>query len=250
LTTPSKKPLTGQSGGLWAVIPVKTLSEAKQRLKDFLGPGREAFTLAMLHDVLTAVEQSRMVSRIAVVTADPRIRAMLEKRGIMVIREVLPAEMNAAIEVAIAEIYRIGGRWVAVLPSDIPLLTGSELDRLAGLWLARAERTQGKVVGLSPSADGEGTNCLFVCSDKAFKVKYGPDSYSAHRDVARSHGNELLTLDSANFSLDIDEPRDIATFFTYCDQHEQFKETASWKFLHRMSTAVPEKPDSEGVAHE
>jgi len=248
--TPSKNPLKGPSGGLWAVIPVKALSESKQRLKDFLGAGREAFTLAMLHDVLTAVEQSRFVSRIAVVTADPRIRGMLEKRGITVIREGLPAEMNAAIEVAIAEIYCNGGRRVVVLPGDIPLLTSSELDRLAGLWIARDERTQGKVVGLSPSADGEGTNCLFACSDKAFKVMYGPDSYSAHRDVARSHGNELLTLDSATLSLDIDEPRDIAALIAYCDEHEQFKETASWKFLHRMSTAMPGKPDTEGVAHE
>ena len=69
---------------VWAVVPVKVLSDAKQRLHDCLGDKREEFTLAMLEDVLDALAQSRLVGQVACVTADRRVAALAIGHGAMV----------------------------------------------------------------------------------------------------------------------------------------------------------------------
>ncbi len=58
-----------QDGGIWAVIPVKDTTAAKQRLADAVPAHlRQALALAMLEDVLAAVTDVRGLAGIAVVS--------------------------------------------------------------------------------------------------------------------------------------------------------------------------------------
>jgi len=116
--------------GLWALVPVKSLRWTKQRLKTCLGSARAGLTIATLKDVLGALASSREIAQIAVVTADPRVADIAVARGALVIDEGEPRGMNEAIELGINTIKGIGGQRVAIIPADIPLLTGTEIDRV------------------------------------------------------------------------------------------------------------------------
>jgi len=221
----------GEPAALWAVIPVKNLASAKQRLKDCLGPRREDFTLAMLEDVLAAVADSKAVAGTVVVTSDPKVADLAAEQGFVVAGEQGYDGLNAAIERGVSAVRRLGGGRIVVLPSDIPLLTGAELDRVIDTFDRQMGNTDDGAVGISPSSDAGGTNCLILGVRKAFTFQYGPDSYSIHCDFARAEHRNVLTVPSQAISLDIDEPLQVKQLLEFCQQHPEFQKTRTWKFL-------------------
>ena len=78
----------------WALVPVKSLDGAKQRLEPCLGNERGEFSFAMLNDVLTALINSAEISNIAVVTADQKVERLVEKLGLLVVPETGLQGMN------------------------------------------------------------------------------------------------------------------------------------------------------------
>ena len=73
---------------LCALVPVKSLARSKQRLKDCLGEDRGNLTIAMLLDVLAALNSSLHVAQVVVVTADPRVAGIAADLGAVVLDEV------------------------------------------------------------------------------------------------------------------------------------------------------------------
>ena len=58
-----------------AILPVKRFETAKQRLGEALGSGsRAALAAAMFSDVVSALERSRMLQAIVVVSSEPAVR--------------------------------------------------------------------------------------------------------------------------------------------------------------------------------
>jgi 2-phospho-L-lactate guanylyltransferase len=224
---------------LWALVPVKGLTMAKQRLQQYFGPGREDFALAMLKDVLDALDASKTVSGIAIVTADPRVAELARQRGLLLVEENGNCDMNAAIALGVEAIRHNGGRRLVIIHSDIPLLTGTELDRLAGIFLDQAGSCAGEMIGISPSTDRGGTNCLFLDARQAFEFCYGPDSFALHCASARSRHQEVISLDSPTVAMDMDEPKDVDELLEFYRQHEQFQHTETWKFLHNRDRERP-----------
>ena len=67
---------------MWAVLPVKGLDGAKQRLGAVLTPRqRRDLSRAMVEDVLEALSAVRILDGIAVVSRDPAVAAMAERYG-------------------------------------------------------------------------------------------------------------------------------------------------------------------------
>jgi len=224
---------------LWALVPVKGLTLAKQRLQQYLGPRREDFAFAMLNDVLDALDASKAVSGIAIVTADQRVAALARQRGLLLVEEPGGCDMNAAIALGVEVIRQNGGRRLVIIHSDIPLLTGTELDRLAGIFLDQAGSCAGEMIGISPSTDLGGTNCLFLDARQAFEFCYGPGSFALHCASARSHDQEVISLDSPTVAMDMDEPKDVDELLEFYRQHEEFQHTHTWKFLHNRDRKRP-----------
>src|SRR2546423_15352797 len=72
--------------GVWAVVPVKELDRAKERLAPVLPPERRrALMLAMLEDVLTALAATPGLDGLAVVTVDAVARRLAEHYGARII---------------------------------------------------------------------------------------------------------------------------------------------------------------------
>jgi 2-phospho-L-lactate guanylyltransferase len=224
---------------MWALVPVKGLSSAKQRLQQYLGPEREELALAMLTDVLDALAASKAVAHTALVTADPRVAALAVQRGLLLVEEGDNCEMNAAIALGVKAIREKGGRRVVIIHSDIPLLTGKELDRLAGVFQERARGCAGELIAISPSTDQGGTNCLFMDVKHPFEFSYGRGSFALHCASADARGAKVVALDSPTTAMDIDEAEDVAKLLEFYRHNEQFQHTETWKFLHDRNRRKP-----------
>jgi len=226
-----KRQVTAGDEGLWALVPVKVLEGAKQRLQNRLGADREEFTVAMLKDVLAALAESKEVSHIAVVTHDRRVAAIANQCGLLVVDEDESKGLNEALELGRDTIMRMGGHHIVIVPADIPLMTGRETDRaLSELQIQRQTQRNG-VTGIGPSKDRGGTNFLCFESGRPFPLKFGPDSYRRHQESAIEHGSQPVSLHSPTISLDIDEDKDLDEFITFCLANPEYQKTKTWQFL-------------------
>ncbi len=220
-----------RSKKLWGLVPVKSLALAKQRLKPRLGADCAEFSMSMFMDVMRALKDSNAIKNIAVVTADPRVVGMAENHDLLVVDEIEAMGLNPAVALGIEAIRRRGGQRVVIMPTDIPLVTGAEIDRILQALKLDLERNFGDFVGISPAKSGDGTNLLCLETDHLMPLSYGPDSYNLHLKIARDNRLRPVTLHSETIALDIDEQGDLEEYIAYCRVHPQFQETATWQFL-------------------
>jgi len=218
---------------LWALVPIKELTRAKKRLEACLGKHRPGLCMAMFRDVLNALAQSRKIYHTVVVTADAEAAKMSESIAALHVEEVESIGMISAIELGIDAIQSMGGHNIVILPADIPLLTGDEIDRLIESFAIERQRRGGKTVGISPSKDNKGTNLLYFSTDHQIPLRYGPDSYQLHRQAASEQLIEPIPLHSTAISLDIDEQMDLDEFIAYCAENPVCQQTETWKFLQK-----------------
>jgi len=73
---------------VWACVPVKEFTGAKQRLSSLLSPQqREILAETMLEDVLEALSGAARLAGIMVNTVDPRAATLAERYGARVVSE-------------------------------------------------------------------------------------------------------------------------------------------------------------------
>lgn len=219
---------------LWAIVPVKPLRRSKQRLKASLGALRPGLTLAMLRDVLNALQSSTILQGVLIVTLDAEVAQLAESKGAVVVKEAGAFGMNQAIAQGFTAAKCAGADAVVVVPVDIPLLTGVEFDRLVGELHARSAAVTGPVMGIVASDDRGGTNWFGITTDFPLAPMYGPDSYRRHLEQARARGCRPVILRSPLVSLDIDEDVDLAKFASFCRAHPEFQATGTWQFLNGL----------------
>jgi 2-phospho-L-lactate guanylyltransferase len=181
---------------VFAVVPVKNLSISKRRLSSVFSPQeRSLLTLAMLQDVLKALQQS-VVDDIVVIGNDDVVKGMADKFGAFYI-EANQDGLNPAIEEAVGWCVREQADWVLVLPADIPLLTSNDVNQIVELGVSAASMV------LSPSNDG-GTNALFQSIPTLVSACFGPKSFAAHVEEAHRKGVKVRFYSSLNIGNDID----------------------------------------------
>ncbi len=96
---------------MWAIVPVKDLGAAKERLAGVLVPAeRKALFRAMVEDVLAALTAARGLDAVAVVTRDAWAEALAARYGARVIPEPVNRGHTAAVNRAIAELVASGVR--------------------------------------------------------------------------------------------------------------------------------------------
>ncbi|MFB6223987.1 MAG: 2-phospho-L-lactate guanylyltransferase [Haloarcula sp.] len=178
------------------VVPVSG-SDPKTRLAAVLSPDeRQAFTEAMLSDVLDAVmatgHEPEVISTAPVNCAVP---VTIDDRGLdPLINDLLASTVDGDEET------------LAVVMADLPLVTPESIERL---FAPEAD------VVLAPGLGG-GTNA-FVCRHPDFRVDYHGASVRDHRRIARDVGASLTEVDSRRLATDIDEPGDLAEVLLHSD---------------------------------
>jgi 2-phospho-L-lactate guanylyltransferase len=192
---------------LWAVVPMKSLSRAKERLAPVLAPHeRRALAQAMLEDVLACLAALPALAGIAVATRDPAIGALARRYGARPIESEQGAGPNAAIGAAARVLAGEGAGGMLALPGDVPLATSEEVARLlAGHGPAPA-------VSLVPAAADRGTNALLCTPLDAIPLCFGRGSFARHHDAAARRGIAARILPLPGLGLDIDRPGDLLAF--------------------------------------
>jgi len=222
---------------IWAVIPVKETTAAKERLAEavprHLLPG---FALAMLEDVLTAVARVRGLAGIAVVTLDPEAQALARRFGARILTDDAQGGHTAAVAAAARTLAAEGRSGMLQLPGDLPLVSADEISLLLAVRRAAPSFT------IAPSHDDFGSNAVLVCPPTAVPLAFGDDSFYPHLRTAQACGIRPLTVRQHGIGLDIDRPDDIRAFA------QLRSPTHAQAFLERHGLAEPDHQPNGAVA--
>ena len=189
---------------IWAIIPIKDLIQAKQRLSGLLsGPERRALGLAMLEDVLGALTKAQGLGGIMLVSSDADACDLARRYGARILSETGSDGLNPAVTRAARLLASEGVAGVLVLHGDIPLAKAAEVDQLlAALGPAHA-------IAIAPDSADSGTNAMAVCPPDLIAFRYGRDSFSAHLQEAAAKGITPQILDLPSLAFDVDGPDDL-----------------------------------------
>jgi 2-phospho-L-lactate guanylyltransferase len=185
------------------LIPVKSLTTAKQRLSAALDQARRAqLAEAMLRDVMTAAAGLLGRIDVALVTGDARARAVAAEFGFLVIDDPRNESETAAIEMATAWCEQRGYDTTIVVPGDIPLITSDELQSVLN-----AAPAEGAV--FVPAYDRRGSNCILRRPASIIPLRFGNDSFLPHCEGMKKTGKPLVILEMPGIGLDIDNPHEL-----------------------------------------
>ena len=192
---------------LWAVVPVKNLQDAKQRLASVLSAGeRLELFRAMLEDVLSALSECRGLAGVVLVTRDREAAALAACYGARVLEEGESRGHTAASSFGARTLAAEGVPGMAQLPADLPLLTPEDID-----VLLRAHGSA-PAVTLAPSRDQRGSNAVVCSPPEVLALRFGDDSYFPHVQRARALGIEPGIVHRPGLALDVDTPDDLLAF--------------------------------------
>ena len=188
----------------YAVLPVKRLESAKQRLADKYTAGtRRALAEAMVTDVLVALRRSRRVDHVLVVTGDSGMEALAHGYDAEAINDPDDAGHSEAALIGIREALNRGAERVLLVPGDCPALDPLEVDALCGRPARRAH------VVIVPDRHGTGTNALLLEPPEVMAPAFGPGSRERHVEGARAAGAEWAVEEVPSLVLDVDTPEDL-----------------------------------------
>lgn len=196
---------------LWAVVPIKTLDQAKSRLSRVLKPGeRYALALGLLRQTLSILRRSEGPCGILVVSADPVVRHEANAQGVDFLMEPDTGGLNEALTTAAAEVIGRGGTSMLVIPGDLPLLTAAGVDALVRTAAISSSSIEQRVA-IAPDRRGAGTNALLLRPPGLVPFCFGPDSFQRHLAAAQALGVTPVVFRSPAFALDLDLPSDLAS---------------------------------------
>lgn len=191
--------------GVWAVVPVKELDRAKERLSPVLPPERRrALMLAMLEDVLAALAATPDLGGLAVVTVDAAARGLAEPYGARIIETGARDGHSGAVAAAARLLTREGCHGMLTVPGDIPLVTPAEITQLL------AAHRPAPAFTIVPSRDQRGSNAIICSPPDAVPLRFGEDSFFPHLRAAEAKGVRPTVLHLPGIALDVDTPEDLA----------------------------------------
>lgn len=185
-----------------AIVPVKSLREAKTRLSDALSPHERAtLTHDLLDHVLEAIAESGAVDEVGVISPD--------FYGLSLPLWVTPIEQTRQ---GLNGILEQGRRWAAIERADALMVIFADLPHLTPDDLRNIKALGSKVgtVVLAPDRHGEGTNIMLSNPVEMAYFAFGPHSFHKHWNEARKAGAHVEVYTSPGTTLDIDTPDDLA----------------------------------------
>ncbi|MEA4957671.1 2-phospho-L-lactate guanylyltransferase [bioreactor metagenome] len=183
---------------IYAIIPVSKFSNAKTRLSPFLElKEREKLLKAMLKDVTKTLKP--VVDEIVIISADKEVLEYANKLEVLTLVENEGLNLNTAISQAM-DWCRHKTKKVIIVPSDIPLISKTNIDALI-------ESAKSLDFIIVPSKGG-GTNGLII-KPLAIEMNFGEFSFKKHVKEANKNGFDPVIYDSFYMSLDVNITEDL-----------------------------------------
>ena len=196
-----------RSADIWAIVPIKELDGAKQRLAPLLSPAqRRALIGVMMGEVLEAVAGARSLAGILVVTLDPQATALASRLGARVVTDGARDGHTGSVTAGLRLLAREGRGGMITLPADIPAATSAEIELVMAAHLPAPSFT------ISPAHDDLGSNAVICSPPDAVPLRFGENSYFPHLDAAKKSGIEPTVIRQPGIAMDIDHPVDLAAF--------------------------------------
>jgi 2-phospho-L-lactate guanylyltransferase len=203
------------------LLPVKNLSDAKQRLACVLSTEtRAGLARAMLTDVLEALSRTHSPERVVVYTADDQVVELVRPLGFDTIIEKSIDGHSAAVNQLVEEFSHTSSRILSI-PADLPRLEPSEVDF--------ALDAVSEPVTLMPSRDWTGTNGVVFIPPARIAMEYGEGSFRRHLSKASAAQLRSDVMSLPGIAFDIDTPEDLEAFL-----EDPRKDSATWRYLRRL----------------
>lgn len=189
-----------------AVVPVKQLENAKQRLANVLSADeRNALVRTMVEDVLGVLRASKLVDGVLVVTRDPSVSELALSFG----AEIMPEPEQPGLISAVTEAGKLlrsrGVDTMLFVPGDIPLLGTDELEVVLS-GVGTSDKAEFVIV---PASDLGGSNCVVCSPPDCMEFGFGEDSFRRHLAIARASGIEPVVAKLPGIGLDVDTVDDL-----------------------------------------
>lgn len=185
-----------------AIIPLKSLSEAKGRLAGELDPQeRRAITGWMARRVIEACVACAGISDILLVAGDDAGAAL----GGPDVRTLVVPRPGLAVALHEADRAAAGAEATMVVAADLPALTADDLDAVIA-----AGHGENHVVVVAPTTDG-GTGALLRRPAGLIATAYGPGSAARHAALAADAGIRVAVVNRPGLATDVDTPDQLRT---------------------------------------
>jgi 2-phospho-L-lactate guanylyltransferase len=193
--------------GIWAVVPIKDTTAAKQRLAE-AAPAefRRNLALAMAEDVLSALAGAHGLAGIIVVTVDAEAASLARRYHAQVRDDGALDGHTGAVTAAGRRLVAEGATGMLTVPGDIPEITAEEVEAVIAAHRPAPSFT------IVPAHDALGSNAILMSPPDAVPLRFGDDSFFPHLAAAEACGIKPTVLRLPGIAFDIDNPVDLAHF--------------------------------------
>ena len=157
----------------------------------------------MLEDVLSMMVKIDFFEKIILATNCPHAISIAGRHGITHFETGPDDGLNQAAGETVNHLLENGIRDMFLIPGDIPLITEEEINSVLKAHPSAPSLT------IIPSRDQLGSNCILLSPPSRMPLKFGPDSYFRHLEIAQTNGLKINPMVFPGFGLDIDEPKDL-----------------------------------------
>lgn len=190
-----------------AVIPVKQLHDAKQRLSSVLsGAERHGLFSAMVEDVLIAIRECPEIDGTMIVSNDASLLDLVREFNVELVDEPETPGLNQAAAMVAGLLAGRGVARMLFVHGDLPLVTGAELT---GVLDGLGESADAEMA-IAPAADLGGSNCVALAPPDCMTFAFGADSFARHMRIAEERGITPNVTRLPGIGLDVDTPEDLA----------------------------------------
>lgn len=191
----------------WALVPLKSSERAKSRLADVLdAEQRIQVFFALAERVIRALQESRSIDTVAVVTSSREVAAFARSLRAVPIMQEADVGMSPALDLALQSLRSSLPERVLMVPGDLPLISADAVDALFNA------QSSGDHVVLVPDRRHEGTNALLCCPPRAIAPCFGHCSFARHLEAASAASIAAHVMEIEELALDLDCADDLDYF--------------------------------------
>ena len=185
-----------------AIIPVKTFSNAKTRLRLPVEKVEELCKI-MLEEILQVLSTSTKIEKIILVTKEQKAIEIGKKFNTVTIVDEKEEGVNQA--VSLTDKYLLANNFIAsvVFPQDIPYIKVEDVD-----FILRHQLHPNFAI-IVPSRKFDGTNALVRMPIDLMKTHYDDNSYRNHMLTAKEHTMNVAMVFVKRVMLDVDSQEDL-----------------------------------------
>ncbi len=189
---------------MWAVVPLKAPENAKSRLAGVLNPvQRRHLVFALAERVISALQATRGIDDVAIVTASKEIAAFARRLGAQLILQTDETGTASAFAAAVQQLQPLQLRRLLMIAGDLPMVSSAAIEQV----ISFADTQRGVVV--VPDRHRLGTNALLCTPPDVMAPCFGHDSFRSHLDAAEAVGISARVLDVQELALDLDVADDL-----------------------------------------